>query len=70
MIKVGDIVYVFKFNKKFKTKIESVHTYTDDSKLYIVDLDYGNYPYGKFGFHREDIFTKKDLRKLKLEKLI
>jgi len=69
MIKKDDIVYIFKFNKKIKTKIDSIYEYDDDIFLYIADLK-TNFPYGSFGFYREEIFTKKDLRKLKMKILI
>jgi len=83
MIKLDDIVYVFKFNKIIETSIVSIietsiesiietKNFNDNELLYIVELNdpETNFPYGLFGLYRNEIFTKKDLRKQKMKRLI
>jgi len=63
-----EIVYIFKFNKLFRTKIENIINISD-KKIYIVSLTNRYYHYGTFGLYREDFYTKKELRLIKINRL-
>ena len=75
MIEYDDEVYVFKYDKMFKSKIKSMYSIDQESnngpRVYIVDLiDSDKKIFDTVGLYRNDFFTKKDLRKLKIKRLI